>query len=650
MIEKTTAMTAKLVAEEGLLKELVLSFEEGEQWIIGRDPDACQLIIEDPAASRKHVSCKKSPLGITIENLSVTNPVYVNDEMIAEPKLLQQGDLVKIGDTLFRYYNEEEIHLEEDELPLFNEPAEITSELDSEEGTEETNIPEVNQAPFPTKIPPISNDSPHEEENDTIFDMNGSQNAGLTQINFDLMETGRWLLKVVGGPNNGAEFSMQSGSSYTIGTDPNSCDIVFYDNSVSRQHARITISQDDQLAIEDLRSRNGTRLDGELITSSRHLPFNTFVTMGTTSFVVYDREGEMQTIMSPLLPSIVKVLQKEESPEEKTPSIGKESTPSTVDGTQTPPVTAEKKATIAPSSHLGALMVTAFLIGLFAIVGVALQSLLLQEPVAIEQTINPEEILTQTLTSFPEVKSSFNKSTGRLLLVGHVLTATDKNQLLNSLQGMKFIKDIDESGLIIDEYIWSEANQILSKNPFWKGITVHSTVPGQFVLSGYLQSRDQAQQVWDYMTRNFSSLDQLDNKIIVEEDILGLVNASLREQGITNVISQMSNGELTLTGVIPSSKKAAYQKTLKEFQEIRGLRSVRNLVTEQAVSESVINISDRYVITGVSRADNKRLNVVINGRILAEGDILDGMKITNIQNNAVYLERDGIKYRIDNTR
>ncbi len=35
--------------------------------------------------------------------------------------------------------------------------------------------------------------------------------------------------------------------------------------------------------------------------------------MGTTSFVLYDREGEMQTIISPLLPSIVKVLKDEEN-------------------------------------------------------------------------------------------------------------------------------------------------------------------------------------------------------------------------------------------------------------------------------------------------------------------------------------------------
>ena len=45
---------------------------------------------------------------------------------------------------------------------------------------------------------------------DTIYkdeDLESKEN--LAEINFDLDESGRWLLKVVGGPNNGAEFSMQ---------------------------------------------------------------------------------------------------------------------------------------------------------------------------------------------------------------------------------------------------------------------------------------------------------------------------------------------------------------------------------------------------------------------------------------------------------
>ena len=99
-------MAAKLVAEEGALKGLVLSLEHGDQWVIGRDPDSCQILIEDPSASRKHLICKTSPQGIIVENLSETNPIQVNEEEVKEPRLLQNGDAVKIGEGTFRFYAE----------------------------------------------------------------------------------------------------------------------------------------------------------------------------------------------------------------------------------------------------------------------------------------------------------------------------------------------------------------------------------------------------------------------------------------------------------------------------------------------------------------------------------------------------------------
>ncbi|MBA3816315.1 MAG: FHA domain-containing protein, partial [Parachlamydiaceae bacterium] len=110
-------------------------------------------------------------------------------------------------------------------------------------------------------------DIPH----DSIFSDESSDKDAIAQINFGLIDTGRWLLKVISGPNNGAEFSMATDSSYLLGTDPNSCDIVFHDTSVSRQHARISIAQDDTLTVEDLKSRNGTTVDGESLLGKQPL-------------------------------------------------------------------------------------------------------------------------------------------------------------------------------------------------------------------------------------------------------------------------------------------------------------------------------------------------------------------------------------------
>ncbi len=52
-------------------------------------------------------------------------------------------------------------------------------------------------------------------------------------------------------------------NSFTIGRDPG-CDICFDDDMVSRRHARVWVDR-GVWQVEDLGSRNGTRLDGELI-------------------------------------------------------------------------------------------------------------------------------------------------------------------------------------------------------------------------------------------------------------------------------------------------------------------------------------------------------------------------------------------------
>ena len=48
-------MSGFLVAEEGPLAGLIIRFDEGEEWILGRDPDVSYQVREDAMVSRKHV-------------------------------------------------------------------------------------------------------------------------------------------------------------------------------------------------------------------------------------------------------------------------------------------------------------------------------------------------------------------------------------------------------------------------------------------------------------------------------------------------------------------------------------------------------------------------------------------------------------------
>ena len=231
-------MVAKFVVEEGDLKGLSLSFEEGDTWTIGRDPDECQFVIEDPLVSRKHLIARRSPEGIVIENLSETNPILINDEEIGEhPHLLQNGDTLKVGNEVLRFYEESSAQVHDEDVDHISNFEDI--DHPSDEAPQETLPPIESDMPpsdaiEQSHLPPSSLTTPEEKERveytirddsstyDTLLGEENDDAHVLANIDFGVIEAGRWLLKVIGGPNNGAEFYMQAGNHYVIGTDPHS--------------------------------------------------------------------------------------------------------------------------------------------------------------------------------------------------------------------------------------------------------------------------------------------------------------------------------------------------------------------------------------------------------------------------------------------
>lgn len=603
-------MAAKLIVETEKLQGLEFELEEGTEWFIGRDPEESQLVLKDASISRQHLLIKKTNEGFSVENVSETNPALLNDSPIEEETLLQGGDTLTLGEIGLTFYAEDT-------------PGQIPEEPSSETPEEAKELEETEPQ-----------EGQSEEEHPTIYREETEEDKGiLAEIDFDLSETGRYLLKVIHGPNTGAEFSLQKGTSYTLGTDPASCDVVFHDTSVSRQHARLAVTDEEALTIEDLSSKNGTIVESEKIEEKTSFDPSTMITVGTTSFVVYDREGEMQTIISPMLPDIVRSLQKQEPEEEET---------QTAEELEKKDAEKEEKSQTA----LGAFILTGILLGVFVLIGISITTLFQETPVEEEMQYNITQELDKALAPFANLRYSFNNTTGRLLLVGHVHSANDKNQLMYNLQGFPFIRNIDDTGVVIDEYVWKEMNQILLSNPKWRGITIHSPRAGSFVLTGYLKTRSEADELNDYITSNFPYPDLLERRLIVEDNILTAVQSALNNAGIRNIDVRIENGQLVLSGGVSETKKTQFDQIAANFTEIPGVRGVQKFITEIGPEASLINISDKYRVSGVSRQGGN-VSVVISGRILTKGDLLDGMRITDIKSSYVMLEKDGVQYRID---
>jgi type III secretion system YscD/HrpQ family protein len=571
-------MAGYLVAEEGPLTGLIIRMEEGTEWIIGRDPDVSFQVLEDPMVSRKHLICRLTEEGFVVENLSSTNPASVNGNPITDPMRLQEDDMLQVGSTLFKF-----------------------TEID----------------------PSLSHSAEPLESHPTIFE----EETPLDTLSLNEVTDARWMLKVISGPNTGAEFGLDLNAQYIIGKDPHTCDIIFQDLSVSRQHAKISVDAEYDVAIEDLSSRNGTYVNGRTVDTPTSLSSQDLIALGTTSFLLIDREQTRETIYSPT-------------------SALSQAYETTEEITKEEEELKESKKTwkelLIPTRHL--ILVGAFLILLLGGI-VSTISLFKTHHVEVAQT-NDTATLAEALKRFPGIEYSFNSTMGKIFVIGDVLTEVDKQELFYLLKSLPFIHSIEDN-VVIDEIVWSDMNAFLARNPSWRAVTMIAYAPGKFTLKGYVETMDDATSLSQYVAMNFPYNEKLENQVVVANTLEMQVQSILVERGFVNVTFQLGNGELVLSGRVNENSEKEFMQTLKELKKISGIRSLKNFVIITTASTTRINLSDKYKVTGTSKLGNISQYVVINGQILTMGDPLDGMMITQIEGDAVLLEKDGLKYRIN---
>jgi len=575
-------MTGYLIAEEGPLKGLVLNMKEGSEWILGRDPDESALVLADPSVSRKHAIFRLTPEGMILENLSSVNPSIHNGVVVTEAILLKKGDTIKIGANLFRFATEE--------------------------------------AKEPSKLPET-------EESEIIPDSSVIQEGPMS---FEPSGEARWLLKVISGPNAGAEFSLYPDNSYILGKDPNTSDVVFHDLSVSRQQAKLSVSNEQKVYLEDLQSRNGTYVNGELLSEKKELSSQDLVAIGTTSFLVIDQKLVNETIVSP--PSFPNVPEKK--PSDK---LAANASAEKVSALQK-----NWKETIIPVKHLAVAGVFGLCL-LFIVTSTF--SLFQAEPITVKINHESDKVKT-ALTPFPSVQYFFNQASGRLFLIGHVLTVVEKQELSYAISTLPFIRSLEDT-VVIDELVWQNMNALFLANPDWQAVRAYAPVPGKFVLKGYVQTQEQFQQLGEYINANFPYPNLIDNQVAVDSSLQMQIQSILAEAQYPAVMFTLTGGDLILSGRVDEADGDNFDAVVKTLQAIPGIISVKNFTVYGVVNSARIDLSDKYQITGFSRGNNNDQFVVINQKIYSLGDSLNGMLITDIQANTILLEKDGIKFKIN---
>jgi hypothetical protein len=96
------AREARLVVERAPGHTPGMIYDIGEGAVLGRG-DGAEIRLEDPFASSRHAQLLLQAGVVVLEDLGSTNGTYLNEELLAGPAPLHNGDRVRIGDSEFTY-------------------------------------------------------------------------------------------------------------------------------------------------------------------------------------------------------------------------------------------------------------------------------------------------------------------------------------------------------------------------------------------------------------------------------------------------------------------------------------------------------------------------------------------------------------------
>jgi len=600
-------MTLRFIGKKGLLAALELEFSGGPIWVLGRDPRSADLVLEDPSVSRQHVKVERLPDGtFTIQNMSRSTPTLIDGAECEEPIALKAGAEVQLGDTLFLVALEQPVEAES------TPAAELTDELEvAEEGVEELMEEllreDIDHAPEQA----LSDGLPGAG---TLFDPGPAID--------DVWEHGSWrfVLKVLSGPNQGAELGLEPGTTYSIGSGSDN-DIVLNDLSVSRKHSRLEIT-DDGISVEDLNSRNGTLVQGRPIEGVEAVEPFALIQLGTSTITVLDREHAGETIVQERLFEVAAELE---------PSL--EAATLRASSWKDEPLSKGTIITAAVGFTL-ALATMMFMVSLFV-----------TRPVEVMRPDYHAKI-EQALSAFPAVQFAYNPVSGSLLLTGHVLTPEELVAMNFALDKLGFIES-KSNFVIADSNIWQEANEMMAHTTDWANVTMFAQQPGQFIIEGAVPTAASLQQLQDFLNLNFGYRNALDMRVNITGSIQDQIRNVLTTHGLPAIQVAVTDGVVNLQGEITESQSKHLTELLPQIRTISGVITVTNLtlIGDTATAEGVENISAKYPVNGWVSGPSGR-GVVIQGKLLFEGDTLDQMRITAISETEVQLSKNSQQFKI----
>jgi predicted component of type VI protein secretion system len=120
---------------------------------IGRSEDS-EITLADAQASRHHAAISPEPGGFTIQDLNSSNGTFVNGKKLDEPRILKDGDRLRVANTVLAFRWDSEPSLPSPATPRVTPPAADYDMLPTTEVAWQTPPAGVQETPLPQAAGP----------------------------------------------------------------------------------------------------------------------------------------------------------------------------------------------------------------------------------------------------------------------------------------------------------------------------------------------------------------------------------------------------------------------------------------------------------------------------------------------------------------
>ena len=149
--DSTPARSGRLVVEIG--PDAGKEFPLRGTMRIGRSEDS-EITLADAQASRHHAAISPEPGGFTIQDLNSSNGTFVNGRELDEPRLLKDGDRLRVANTVLAFRWDSAPSIPAPATPRVTPPAADYDMLPTTEVAWQTPPAGVQETPFPQTAEP----------------------------------------------------------------------------------------------------------------------------------------------------------------------------------------------------------------------------------------------------------------------------------------------------------------------------------------------------------------------------------------------------------------------------------------------------------------------------------------------------------------